>query len=227
VAPAELIAARALYTWSAEPSRCSLPHLAHLGTHAGARSAGRLFDAYRGYFQACATPISILEWNRIPLSRHAWKLFAKPAAWRAPPSKPLSRVCALNPGDRQPAHHAASDPGQLSPFHSRRDGAGSRTLSQSARPARPQFATFANNVDSTLYFLAAYLRGVPVEPAISPTSAKITAPAAIRRVHAERYELVNVEADRVTNSLNTLSMELIQWSAARKTATYFIQFANA
>jgi hypothetical protein len=29
--------------------------------------------------------------------------------------------------------------------------------------------------------------------------------------HAERYELVNVESDRVTNSLNTLSVELIQW----------------
>ena len=31
--------------------------------------------------------------------------------------------------------------------------------------------------------------------------------------HAERYELVNVESDRVTNSLNTLSLELIQWVA--------------
>jgi hypothetical protein len=29
--------------------------------------------------------------------------------------------------------------------------------------------------------------------------------------HAERYELVNVESDRVTNSLNTLSLELVQW----------------
>jgi hypothetical protein len=27
----------------------------------------------------------------------------------------------------------------------------------------------------------------------------------------ERYELVNVETDRVTNSLNTLAGELIQW----------------
>jgi len=28
----------------------------------------------------------------------------------------------------------------------------------------------------------------------------------------ERYELVNVESDRVTNSLNTLSGEIIQWA---------------
>jgi hypothetical protein len=27
----------------------------------------------------------------------------------------------------------------------------------------------------------------------------------------ERYELVNVESDRVTNSLNTLATELVQW----------------
>src|SRR5674476_147307 len=79
-------------------------------------------------------------------------------------------------------------------------------------PARPEFATFANNVDSTLYFLAAYLRGVPVEPGDLPDlredhRALVQSGAS----HAERYELVNVESDRVTNSLNTLSVELIQW----------------
>ncbi len=79
-------------------------------------------------------------------------------------------------------------------------------------PARPQFATFANNVDSTLYFLAAYLRGVAVEPGDLPDlredhRALVQSGAS----HVERYELVNVETDRVTNSLNTLSLELIQW----------------
>jgi hypothetical protein len=81
-------------------------------------------------------------------------------------------------------------------------------------PPRPQFATFANNVDSTLYFLAAYLRGVPVKSGDLPDlredhRALVQSGAA----HAGRYELVNVESDRVTNSLNTLSMELIQWVA--------------
>ena len=32
--------------------------------------------------------------------------------------------------------------------------------------------------------------------------------------NVERYELVNVETDRVTNSLNTLSVELVQWERA-------------
>jgi hypothetical protein len=79
-------------------------------------------------------------------------------------------------------------------------------------PARPQFATFANDVDSTLYFLAAYLRGVPLRPGDLPDLREDH--RALLRSGApdvERYELVNVETDRVTNSLNTLAGELIQW----------------
>jgi hypothetical protein len=63
-----------------------------------------------------------------------------------------------------------------------------------------------------LYFLAAYLRGVPLKPGDLPD---------LREDHhallqagapdVERYELVNVESDRVTNSLNTLATELVQW----------------
>jgi hypothetical protein len=81
-------------------------------------------------------------------------------------------------------------------------------------PARPEFATFANHVDSTLYFLAAGLRGVPVESGDLPD---------LREDHrtlvhsgasnVDRYQLVNVESDRLTNSLNTLSGELMQWVA--------------
>jgi len=81
-------------------------------------------------------------------------------------------------------------------------------------PARPAFAMFANRVDYPLYFLAAYLRGVPVQPGDLPDLREdhraLLQPGA---THAERYELVNVESDRVTNSLNTLSLELIQWVA--------------
>jgi hypothetical protein len=79
-------------------------------------------------------------------------------------------------------------------------------------PARAEFVTFANHVDTTLYFLAAYLRGVPVKSGDLPD---------LREDHhallqsaapdVDRYQLVNVETDRVTNSLNTLAAELIQW----------------
>ena len=82
-------------------------------------------------------------------------------------------------------------------------------------PARPAFATFANNVDSTLYFLAAYLRGVPVQPGDLP-DLREDHRALLRTAvsPAERYAVVNVETDRVTNSLNTLSVELIKWAAS-------------
>jgi hypothetical protein len=79
-------------------------------------------------------------------------------------------------------------------------------------PARPAFATFANNVDSTLYFLAAYLRGVAVHPGDLPDLREDhRALVQTGASHVERYELVNVETDRVTNSLNTLSVEVVQW----------------
>jgi uncharacterized membrane protein YccC len=79
-------------------------------------------------------------------------------------------------------------------------------------PARPAFAAFANDVDSTLYFLAAYLRGIAVRHGDLPDLREDH--RALLRTgvsNVERYELVNVETDRVTNSLNTLSMELVQW----------------
>jgi len=79
-------------------------------------------------------------------------------------------------------------------------------------PARPAFPAFANHVDATIYFLAAYLRGTPVHSGDLPD---------LREAHRAllqsgdprvlRYELVNVETDRVTNSLNTLAVEILHW----------------
>jgi len=81
-------------------------------------------------------------------------------------------------------------------------------------PARSAFRTFANDVDTTLYFLAAGLRGTRIEPAALPD---------LREDHhallqagdprTERYALVNIESDRITNSLNTLSGEILQWGS--------------
>ena len=79
-------------------------------------------------------------------------------------------------------------------------------------PARPAFREFAHAVDATLYFLAAYLRGSPSEPGDLPD---------LRALHqalvqsggpgVERYALVNVETDRVVNSLNSLALEITHW----------------
>ncbi|HYI92184.1 MAG TPA: FUSC family protein [Bryobacteraceae bacterium] len=79
-------------------------------------------------------------------------------------------------------------------------------------PARPEFHAFANAVELTLHSLSAALRGSPLDPADLPN---------LRDAHnallqagdplAERYALVNVESDRITNSVNTLTLQVFQW----------------
>jgi hypothetical protein len=79
-------------------------------------------------------------------------------------------------------------------------------------PARAAFRTLADHIELTLYFLAAGLRGSPLTLSHLPD---------LREDHhaliasgdplAERYALVNIETDRMTNSLNTLSEEIVRW----------------
>jgi hypothetical protein len=79
-------------------------------------------------------------------------------------------------------------------------------------PARPPFRKFAADVDRTLELLAAALRSATVAAADLPD---------LREDHHEllhsgdphidRYELVNIETDRIANSLNTLAGEIIGW----------------
>jgi uncharacterized membrane protein YccC len=79
-------------------------------------------------------------------------------------------------------------------------------------PPREAFRPFADHVELTLYYLAAALRGSPLRREDLPD---------LREDHhalvqsgdplTERYALVNVETDRITNSLNTLSEEVLRW----------------
>ncbi|MCC6390944.1 MAG: FUSC family protein [Bryobacterales bacterium] len=79
-------------------------------------------------------------------------------------------------------------------------------------PAREAFRPFADHVELTLYYLGAALRGSPLTAEGLPD---------LREDHyalahsgdalTERYALVNVETDRITNSLNTLSQELLRF----------------
>ena len=81
-------------------------------------------------------------------------------------------------------------------------------------PARTEFHAFANAVELTLHSLSAALRGSPLDPHELPN---------LRDAHnallqagdplAERYALVNVECDRITNSLNTLTGQVFQWQS--------------
>jgi uncharacterized membrane protein YccC len=79
-------------------------------------------------------------------------------------------------------------------------------------PARDEFRALTTHVDLTLYFLAASLRESSISAADLPD---------LREDHhalihsgdpaVERYALVNVETDRITNSLNTLTGEILRW----------------
>jgi hypothetical protein len=82
-------------------------------------------------------------------------------------------------------------------------------------PAREAYRPFVHDVELTLYYLAAALRGSPMGVHHMPD---------LREDHhalvesgdslTERYALVNVETDRITNSLNTLAEATFYWLGA-------------
>jgi uncharacterized membrane protein YccC len=79
-------------------------------------------------------------------------------------------------------------------------------------PPRDAFRTFSHDVERTLYFLAASLRGSALHPGDLP-DLREDHHALLRSgdSHVERYALVNIETDRVTNSLNTLREQIVAW----------------
>jgi len=80
-------------------------------------------------------------------------------------------------------------------------------------PARPEFLVFAADVERTLLLLEEILSGerVPEKkfPNLREDHSRLLAAGDPEK---ERYALVNVEGDRMTNSLNTLREEIIAWS---------------
>ncbi len=88
-------------------------------------------------------------------------------------------------------------------------------LSSRPAPPRPTFKKFADDVELTLYYLAAALRGSRLEPNDLP-DLRADHRALVHTEHGaeERYTLVNVETDRITNTLNTLSEQILSYVAA-------------
>jgi uncharacterized membrane protein YccC len=212
--PSEVIAARALNTvaggfialaaYRAWPTweRTQVPE-----------ALARLLDAYRGYFQAIRDAYvepglerDAAFLTRLDDVREAGRLArsnleASVARLRGEPGVPPERLTAV--------HTILANSHRL--IHAMM-ALEAGLLRSEPVPARAAFRTFANDVDGTLYFLAAYLRGTPFHEGDLPD---------LREDHrallqagdptAERYRLVNVETDRVTNSLNTLALEILHW----------------
>ena len=85
-------------------------------------------------------------------------------------------------------------------------------VSPNQPPARPEFRAFASAVDQSLGLLSARTRGQRIAEREFPDLRA----AQLRLVssgdpHVERYALSNVEADRMTNSLNTLREQVFDW----------------
>jgi uncharacterized membrane protein YccC len=216
VKPADLISARALFTVVGGSIALAAYRLWPTWERTQVPEAlARLLDAYRAYFQTVRDAYlhpglerdprftSRLDQVRQSGRMARTTLQASVARLRLEPAAAAARLTTLEAilaNSHRFIHAAMALEAAL--FRSR------------PVPARPEFATFANHVDSTLYFLAAYLRAVPVKSGDLPD---------LREDHrallhsgasnVERYQLVNVESDRLTNSLNTLSGELIQWVA--------------
>jgi uncharacterized membrane protein YccC len=83
-------------------------------------------------------------------------------------------------------------------------------LHTAAVPARTAFRTFAADVEKTLELLAAALRGKHVQLNEFPDLREdhhVLVQSGDQKI--ERYALVNVEADRIVNSLNTLREQVL------------------
>jgi uncharacterized membrane protein YccC len=89
--------------------------------------------------------------------------------------------------------------------------------SSHSAPPRDAFRTFSHDLEKTLYFLAARLRGSPVAPE-DLADLREDHNRLVRSGDAlnERYALVNVETDRMTNSLNTLAGQVFRWSGSQR-----------
>ena len=79
-------------------------------------------------------------------------------------------------------------------------------------PPRPEFRKFAEALEMTLKLLAAKIRGEKVAerdfPDLRENYLRLASSGDPR---LERYALTNVEADRMTNSLNTLREQVFRW----------------
>ncbi len=212
VAPAELIGARALYTVIGGTIALAAYRIWPTWERTLVPEAlARLFDAYRDYFQAVRDgylhPGLELDpgfTQRLDRVRQAGRLArttleASVARLRLEPGVAESRITALQTilVNSHCLIHAMM---ALE--------AGLRLRSQPVSP-RPAFTVFANNVD----FHTVLPGRVPcvvwlLRPGDLPDLREDHRALLQSGVsHAERYELVNVESDRVTNSLNTLALE--------------------
>lgn len=182
----------------------------------------RMLDAYRAYFHAIRKAYQnpqipmdhLLDETRVGARLARSNLEASVERLNSEPGSPLrfvSNLMAILASSHRMIHACMALEAGLS--------------SSSPVPARPGFRQFANDVERTLYYLAAALRGFALGVADLPDlredhHALVHSSSAV----TERYMLVNVETDRITNSVNTLSegvLRLLESSPAGSRTSRF------
>lgn len=174
-----------------------------------AETFARLLDAYAAYFQA------VRRAYEQPRGRHAWQLDSRRLAGRRARSNAEASMLRLasEPGTSPESLRLWS--GMLANSHRLANAlmALEAALStDSIGPARPGFPKFASDVEVVFHSLSAALRGSPLDLSELPD---------LREGHnqlvstgeALRYGLVNVETDRIVNTLNTLAEEVVRLAA--------------
>jgi uncharacterized membrane protein YccC len=166
----------------------------------------RLLDAYRQYFRAIREAylnpqgnfVEQLNGSRMEARRSRSNLEASIDRLTSEPGTDPKRAAALS-GMLASSHRL------IHALMALEAGLASRTA-----PPRPAFLPFSNDVELTLYYLASALRGSDVHRESLP-DLREDHNALIRTAvtEPERYTLVNTETDRVTNSLNTLSEQML------------------
>jgi uncharacterized membrane protein YccC len=178
--------------------------------HRLGETLARMLEAYRDYFhqirRAYENPgraPAELDHARLAARRARTNLEASVDRLAAEPGTPPDRMRVLG-GLLANSHRLAHAMMALE--------AGLQTR---PAPARPQFSTFGRDVETTLARLAGALRGSSLDPRSLPDLREDhDALLASGQSENERYALVNVETDRIVNSLNTLGVDVAMWSAA-------------
>jgi len=165
-------------------------------------AAARLLDAYRAYFRGVSGAYlrqdnasgEALDNARLAARMARSNLEASLARMRSEPGNPPERIAAFDRvlADSHRLVHA---------MMSLEAG----LITSSPVPSRGPFRTFADDVDRTLYFLAAGFRGQRIRradfPDLREDHHKLTEAG---DPNIPRCALSNIETDRIVNSLNTL-----------------------
>jgi len=168
----------------------------------------RLLDAYRDYFRVIRR---CYEQPDVSLAAEADRARTAGRLARSNAEASVDRLTA-EPGTSPERMHLLSS--MLASSHRLAHAmmALEAGLTTSPAPARPAFRKLADDVEFTLYYLASALRGAKLRREDLPD---------LREDHralgqsgnssTERYALVNVETDRIVNSLNTLAEGAFRW----------------